>query len=220
MKNVIITGSSGMIGSLVLENCLTSDKIKRVVAINRRESGIDHPKLTELVHTDFLDYTLVENHFKSIDIAYYCIGVYTGQVSRDEFRKITFDYTKAFADILKKHSPGAAFCFLSGQGADQTEKSRMMFAKDKGAAENYLLSLNFRQTYIFRPAYIYPVTPRKEPNFTYKITRAIYPLLKLVYPNGVIRSTDLANALFMTGLTGGDKVVLENKDIKKAIQFG
>jgi len=38
---------------------------------------------------DFLDYSKIEMYFKNQDIAYYCIGVYTGSVSRDEFKKIT-----------------------------------------------------------------------------------------------------------------------------------
>lgn len=75
--------------------------------------------------------------------------------------------------------------------------------------------MEFPGTYIFRPGYIYPVTPRKEPNAAYKITRAIYPLLKRIYPGGVITSVDLANAIFKTGLEGGEKIIFENKDIKR-----
>lgn len=130
MKNIIITGSTGMVGGLVLQNYIDSEQIKHVVTINRKKSGTNHSKIAEVVHSDFLDYTSIEGYFKSVDIAYYCIGVYTGQVPRDEFRTITVNYTKSFADTLKKHSPGATICFLSGQGADRTEKSRTMFAKD------------------------------------------------------------------------------------------
>lgn len=214
MKNVIITGSTGMVGNLILQQCIGSDQIKHVVTISRRKTGINHTKITEELHSEFLDYTSLEDHFKGIDIAFYCIGVYTGNVPRNEFKKITVDYTKAFADMLKKHSPSATFCFLSGQGADRTGKSRAMFARDKGEAENYLISKDFEQTYIFRPGYIYPVTPRKEPNLAYKITRAIYPLLKRIYPNGVITSVGLANAIFKTGIEGGEKTIFENKDIR------
>lgn len=203
-----------MIGSLVLHNALLSDQIGQVVTINRRITGQSHPKLEEIVHDNFTNYDGIAPQFEGVDIAYYCIGVYTGQVAKDKFREITFDYTKAFAETLKKHSPNASFCFLSGQGADQTEKSRMMFAGDKGAAENFIISLKFPQTYIFRPGYIYPSIKRKEPNATYNIMRFIYPLFKVIYPNGVITSIDLARVIFDIGLRGGDRVVYENKDIK------
>ena len=91
----------------------------------------------------------------------------------------------------------------------------MMFAKDKGIAENYIISKNFKQTYIFRPAYIYPIEKRQEPNFAYKIMREIYPLFKRIYPKAVITSNDLASAIFKCGLMDIDKVVFENKEIKQ-----
>jgi uncharacterized protein YbjT (DUF2867 family) len=215
MKNVIIAGATGMVGGLVLQECLHNPDIHKVTIIVRRSTGIANTKLMEVIHNDFTDYASIEEHFKNQDIAYYCIGVYTGTVSRDEFRKITVDYTKAFAEVLKKHSPGATFCFLSGEGADQTETSRVTFAKDKGIAENFLIGQNFGQTYIFRPAYIYPSTPRREPDVSYRIMRALYPIFKTIYPNGVITSDDLARAMFITGLNGGNKTIIENRNIKE-----
>ena len=214
MKNVIITGATGMIGNIILTACLDSPLIERVTMINRRTAGISHDKLTEIIHTDFTDFKAVESCFKDQDIAYYCLGVYTGAVDRKLFRTITVDYTIAFATVLKQHSPGSALCFLSGQGADQSENSRMMFAKDKGAAENFLVRQEFDQLNIFRPAYIYPVTPRKEPNLSYRIMRSLYPVFKWIFPNQVITSTELAHAMFTAGLTGENRVILENRDIK------
>lgn len=141
MKNVILTGGTGMIGGLVLQECIKSPDIKKVISIVRRPTGIKHKKLTEIVHDDFLDYSKIETQCKNIDVAYYCLGVYTGAVPREKFREITVGYTKAFASALRKISPKATFCFLSGVGADRKEKSRMMFAQDKGIAENFLLRL-------------------------------------------------------------------------------
>ncbi|MDF1547759.1 MAG: NAD-dependent epimerase/dehydratase family protein [Bacteroidales bacterium] len=217
MKTAIITGASGMIGGLVLQECLNSDYIGKVISITRRPIGIKHDKLKEIIHHDFNNYSSIAAHFENIDIAYFCIGVYTGAVSRDEFRTITVDYTKAFAEMFKNKSPNATFCFLSGAGADQKEKSRMMFAKDKGVAENFLINLQFSQLYIFRPAYIYPVTPRKEPNFSYKLSRKLYPLLKRIMPDGVIPSTTLAKAIFLTGLKGHKSMIIENKAIRRIV---
>jgi hypothetical protein len=56
----------------------------------------------------------------------------------------------------------------------------MSFARFKGEAENALLARGFARVYIFRPAYIYPVTPRREPNFSYRLLRAIYPAFRLI----------------------------------------
>jgi uncharacterized protein YbjT (DUF2867 family) len=107
------------------------------------------------------------------DAAVFCLGTYTGSVSDADLRKITVDYTVEFARVLHRSSPGAAFSFLSGNGADPTGKSRLAFARYKGEAEKALLDAGFPQVYLFRPAYIYPVQPRKEPNLSYRLLRAI-----------------------------------------------
>jgi uncharacterized protein YbjT (DUF2867 family) len=216
-KRVILIGATGMVGGCALRLCLDNPDVSAVTVIGRRSIGVEYDKLTEVLHNDFMDYSAVAEALRNQDVALYCLGVYTGAVPDEEFRRITVDYTVAFAEALHKESPQAAFCFLSGQGADQTEQSRAAFARYKGAAEKALLDIDFPRLHIFRPGYIYPVTPRKEPNLMYKTTRYLYPLLRLVYPNIGIPSEDLARAMVHAGLhgTGGhDDPVLENKDIR------
>src|SRR5690349_17493323 len=87
----------------------------------------------------------------------------------------------------------------------------------KGEAENAVLAAGFPHVHIFRPAYIYPVEPRKEPNFNYRLLRAIYPAFRLLFPNQVIRADDLARvmvdaAVYGTGEHRGP--VFENRDIR------
>ncbi|MCH2083326.1 MAG: NAD(P)H-binding protein [Saprospiraceae bacterium] len=218
MKRVILTGGTGMVGGSVLKKCLESPAISEVISIVRKSAGIQHEKLIEVIHQDFGDYSSITEYFKDQDVAYFCLGAYTGAVSDDLFKKITVDFTAAFADMLEKHSPNVNFCFLSGEGADQTEKSRVSFAKYKGIAENHLLSKAFKDLYLFRPGYIYPVEPRQEPNVMYRISRALYPLLKTIYSTGVITSEELAQAIFQTGLEGTNQSLLKNIDIKKLLQ--
>ena len=221
-KRVIITGATGMVGGCVLRNCLENPDVSLVTVLGRSHTGINHPKLREVVVEDFTDYSALEKSLESQDAALFCLGAYTGAVPDDLFREITVDYTVGFARALHKASPEAAFCFLSGQGADQTEKSRMSFARYKGAAEKALLELGFSRLHIFRPGYIYPVTPRKEPNLMYTISRFLYPLLRRLYPNIGISSVDLARAMVHAGLNGtgeNDNPILENKDIRSMKGF-
>lgn len=215
MKKVIICGASGMVGGIVLRACLASSEIEKVYSIVRKPSGKTDSKLKEIVHKDFSDFSSIKEYFEGIDIGHFCVGVYTGQVDDDLFKKITVDFAKEFGNALKENSPNATLCFLSGAGADLKEKSRMSFAKYKGMAENHLMSQKTGKLYIFRPAYIYPVEKRKAPNFTYSISRKLYPLFKRVYSSGVITSQELANGMFKAGLSGAEKVILENNDIKK-----
>ena len=210
---VIITGASGMIGNLVLGNCLESEAVSEVVSLVRKPTEMEHFKLKEVVVHDFVMYNIPLEHFQNVDAAFFCIGVYTGAVPKDEFRRITVDIPVAFAKELIKHSPEARFCLLSGAGADRSEKSRTMFARDKGAAENRLSAMGFKSFHTFRPGYIYPVEARKEPNLMYVISRKLYPILKLMGKNASIKSTELAGAMVHVGLSGEADEILENRDI-------
>ncbi len=214
MKNIIIAGASGMVGGIVQRACLQSDSVKNITSIVRKPSGIQHAKLTKIVHKDFSNYASIATAFKDKDAAFFCIGAYTGQVKDELFKKITVDFSNAFGDAVKENSPHAKFCLLSGAGADQKEKSRISFAKYKGMAENHLIKLNFEHLYIFRPGYIYPVEKRTEPNLSYRIFRSLYPLMKTIYSSGVITSEQLAQAMFKAGMNGTEKMILENQDIK------
>ena len=216
-KRVIITGATGMVGGSALRICLQNPDVSRVTVLVRSRTGMNDARLREVVVDDFNDYSALTNVLENQDVALFCLGAYTGAVPDDLFRQITVDYTLAFARALHQASPQAAFCFLSGQGADQTEKSRMAFACYKGAAEKALLEIGFPRVHLFRPGYIYPVTPRKEPNIVYTITRFLYPLLRRIYPNLGISSEDLAAAMVYAGLYGTGEIenpVLENKDIR------
>lgn len=209
---VIIAGSTGMVGGIVFSHCLTSEAVTEVVSFVRRPTGESHPKLTEVVVEDFADYSAYDQLFQGARAAFFCLGVYTGQVSKELFKTITLDFAVAFAKALEQHSPGATICLLSGAGADRTEKSKTAFALYKGMAENQIASLNLA-FHSFRPGYIYPVEKRAEPNIMYRITRSLYPLLRLLGPNASIRSTELGDAIFRVGLHGADQQILENRDI-------
>ncbi|MCB0430860.1 MAG: NAD(P)H-binding protein [Flavobacteriales bacterium] len=212
-KSVILTGASGMIGGMILQVSLNSEAVAKVTSLVRKPSGTTHPKLKEVVVKDFMTYDDVKADLIGQDVAFFCIGVYTGAVPRDEFRKITVDYPVNFAKALHAMSPQATFCLLSGAGADRNEKSRLMFAKDKGAAENQLAAIGFKAFHTFRPGYIYPDTPRQEPNLSYRIMRKLYPLIKLMGPGQSIKASELANVMFRIGMEGGPKEVYENREM-------
>jgi len=215
-----IVGATGMVGGYALRYALEHPAVSHVTAIGRRKLGIAHPKLEEVVHRDFADGSALAEPLSRQDAAVYCIGAYTGAVPDAVLRKITVDYTIEFARVLHGSSPDAAFSFLSGGGADPTGQSRIAYARFKGEAEQALLAVGFPCVYIFRPAYIYPVEPRKEPNFGYRLLRGIYPVFRVLFPNQVIRADDLARAMVDVTVSGRGEhggVVLENRDIRAMV---
>jgi len=220
-KRLVVVGATGMVGGYALRYALDHPDVGRVTAIGRRKLGISHPKLVEVLHGDFADCSPLVETLSGQHAVIFCLGTYTGSVSDAELRTITVGYTIEFARVLRASSPEAAFSFLSGSGADPTGRSRMAFARYKGEAEKALLAAGFLHVYIFRPAYIYPVQPRKEPTFSYRLLRAIYPAFRLVFPNQVIPADDLAHAMVdvavrETPKTGG--LVFENRDIRALVK--
>jgi uncharacterized protein YbjT (DUF2867 family) len=220
-KPVVIVGASGMVGGYALRYALENSGVGSVTSIGRRKLGISHTKLTEVLHRDFADCSALAGTLSGQDAAVFCLGTYTGSVSDAELRTITVDYTVEFARVLRGGSPGAAFSFLSGNGADPTGRSRIPFARYKGEAEKALLAAGFPSVFIFRPAYIYPVEPRKEPNFSYRLLRTIYPAFRVLFPNQVIRADDLARAMVDAAVHGiGSEhhaAVFENRDIRALV---
>jgi hypothetical protein len=164
---------------------------------------------------DFLNYDNIIPMIKNIDVVFFCVGVYTGSVDRDTFRTITIDYPVELAKAVYTHSPASKFILLSGAGADRTEKSKVMFAKDKGVAENKLFKIYGNHFHSARPGYIYPVLKRKEPNLSYAFFRMLYPIIKLLGMKYSITSLELAKAMFAIGMNKQQQMVFENDALRK-----
>src|SRR5579862_4071128 len=197
-KRLVMVGATGMVGGYALRYALDNPAVKSVTSIGRKKLGVKHPKLKEVVHENFADCSALADMLSERDAAVYCLGAYTGSVSDAQLRIITASYTIEFARVLRTSSPNAAFSFLSGNGADKTGRSRIAVDRYKGEAEKALIAAGLLRIFLFRPAYINPVQPRKEPNVSYRLLRAAYPVFRLLFPNQVIRADDLAWAWWMS----------------------
>jgi uncharacterized protein YbjT (DUF2867 family) len=215
-KRLVIVGATGMVGGYALRYAFEDPTVIWVTAVGRRQLGISHPKLTEVIHQSFSDCSELAKPLSGLNASIFCLGAYTGAVSGTQLREVTVDYPIEFARVLHLNSPGSAFSFLSGSGADPSGRSRMAFARYKGEAETGLLKTGFPHVYIFRPAYIYPVEPRKEPNLGYRVLRAVYPAFRVLFPNQVIPVDDLAKAMVDVVVSQIEQgPVFENREIRK-----
>jgi uncharacterized protein YbjT (DUF2867 family) len=217
-KNLVIVGATGMVGGYALRYALEHSAVGRATTIGRRKVGISHPRLTEVLHQDFADCSARGGAIRSArnDLLPGC--VYRGGIGHRAPHDNSGLHDRV-RTILHGSSPEAAFAFLSGSGSDPTGRSRMSFARYKGEAENALLATGFASVYIFRPAYIYPVTPRREPDFGYSLLRA--PAFRLIFPHQVIRADDLARAMVDVAVRGTEErqgLVLENRDIQAIVE--
>ena len=93
-----------MVGGYALRCALDDPAVGSVTSIGRKKLGISHPKLKEILHPDFADCSALAEVLTGQDAAVFCLGVYTGAVSDQEFHTITVDYTVEFARVLRASS--------------------------------------------------------------------------------------------------------------------
>lgn len=216
---VIITGATGMVGEGVVHECIQHPDIQSILIVVRKPSGITHPKVKEVIHTDFFNLSAIENHLKDYDACFFCLGVSSVGMKEEEFYKMTYTLTLNFASTLCKHNPNMTFCYISGSGTDSTEKGKMMWARVKGKTENDLMKLPFRQVYNFRPGYMQPTKGLKNALPYYKYVSWLYPLLRLLFPSFVTTLKEMGLAMINAALKGYEKPIIEVKDILKLSKF-
>jgi uncharacterized protein YbjT (DUF2867 family) len=217
---VILFGATGMVGQGVLRECLLDPGVERVLAVVRTATGRRHEKLRELVVRDFLDYSSVEKDLAGYDAGFFCLGVTSAGMNEEDYRRITHDVTVAAAETLARLNPGMTFVFVSGASADSTESGRIMWARIKGKAENAVLRMPFKASYVFRPAYIQPLHGIQSRTRLYRVLylamAPLYPFLKSLFPRHVTTTEQLGRAMIAVARKGAPKRLLENADINAA----
>jgi uncharacterized protein YbjT (DUF2867 family) len=212
---IMVTGATGLIGAEVLRQAITDPAIEEVIALVRSEPEVKDPKITVAIHKDFENYTEAAAHFKRANVLVWCLGISQTQVSKQQYEKITYDYLEACAKFCLQVNPNIRFLFVSGDGADRTEKSRTIFKRLKGKAENYLLRSGLKDIFIARPDAVRPRHKNKKAPFLYKLAYPLFPLVEMLAPHKIIWSDILARALIRIAKNGNEKNLLENVELRE-----
>ncbi len=210
---VIITGVTGMVGEGVLHECLHHPQIEKILVVGRRPCGIIHPKVTEIVHDDFYDFTSIEDKLTDYDACYFCLGVTSIGKKEPEYFKLTYTLTLAFANVLSKQNPKMTFCYVSGAATDSTEKGNSMWARVKGKTENDLMKLPFKKVFNFRPGFMKATPGLKNTQKYYNYVGWMYPLLKAIMPKFATTLAEVGQAMIEVTLNGYSKNIIEVDDI-------
>jgi uncharacterized protein YbjT (DUF2867 family) len=210
--SVIITGSTGMVGEGVLLECLDNPEVEKILIINRRPLGRSHPKLQEIIHSDFFDLTAIEPQLAGYDACFFCLGVSSVGMKKEVYQHLTYDLTLNFAQALARQNADPAFCYVTGAGTDSSEKGRIAWARVKGAAENALLRL-FKRACMFRPGFMKPTAGQRNVNPYYKYVGWLYPISRALFPGGVCTIREVGRAMVNAASKGAPKHILEIKDI-------
>ena len=211
----IITGATGMVGEGVLHECLLHADVEQVLVIGRRSCGVSHPKLKEIIHTNFYDLSPIREQLKGYNACYFCLGVSSVGMNEKDYHRATYDLTMHMATLLAELNPATTFCYVSGSGTDSTEHGKMMWARVKGQTENDLLKLPFKQAYMFRPGFMKPTKGLKNTLKGYRVLGWLYPVFKSLSPNRVCTLREVGLAMINATVKGYEKPIIEVSDIIK-----
>lgn len=214
---ILILGATGMIGQGVLRECLNASDVDEVVSLGRRAGGVQHPKLTELVHGNLLELTSIEAELQNIDACFFCLGISSVGMTEPDYSRATYDLTLSVAETLARLNPMMTFIYVSGVGTDSTEKGRKMWARIKGKTENALLQLSLK-AFMFRPNVIEPMDGimSRTPGYRmfYALAKPILMVVRTMKPAAIITTRDIGHAMLNVARGRASKPILEIHDIK------
>lgn len=207
---VILTGATGTVGEGVLLECLQNPLVTEVLVIGRKDCGYMHPKMKQILISDFTQIENMAEHIKGYDACFFCAGVKSSGVKEDKYHQITYDLTVAFAKVLHKLNPNMVFNYVTERASDSSECGKVFWAKINGKTENELMRMGFKAQHNFRPAL---VVPTKGQVCTNPIFRLIAKIWKFFWPEKTVSLKQVGQAMIHTVSKGFHKSVLEVEDI-------
>ncbi|MEN8927639.1 MAG: epimerase [Flavobacteriales bacterium] len=194
---VIITGSTGMVGKGVLLECMDDSRIKEILLINRSSIEIKNPKVKEILHAEFSEFSSLKNKLGNYDACFHCMGVSSAGMNEKKYTELTYGISFALAKTLFDLNPKMVMNYVSGTGTDSSEKGKIMWARVKGKTENMILNMGFKDTYMFRPGAILPERGIKSKtklyNALYVIMRPFFFLMKRM--KSITTTTNMGKAM-------------------------
>ena len=148
MKTALIFGSSGLIGSYLLDLIVNDNNYSKIKLFVRSEPVNTSSKI-EIIKTDFNN---LKNHKDSIfgDVCFFCIGTTKKNTpDKNEYINIEYNLPVEVAKIAKSNSVNN-FIYVSSIGANTNASG--LYLRNKGWVEEELKKLNFLKLSIMRPS--------------------------------------------------------------------
>jgi len=217
--NIIITGSTGMIGKGVLLECLDNPTITSILLVNRTPINIKHPKLTEIICADWLQLSDIEKSLTGYDACYFCLGATVSTLSEASFRHTSITLSLHFIKTILNLNPNMTLCTVTGMGVDGSKPTKNMWMGIKGEQEQALVQLNLNKLYIFRPGYIQPMRGVRSKTMLYRLfylfLSPFYPIIKRLLPTFTTSTVEIGKAMIYLTKHSHNHIFLENNDINK-----
>ncbi len=222
---VLLFGASGMVGGGVLRECLLAPDVGQVVSVGRSGLRLEHAKLVQAVRPNFAadPAAISDDDLRGVDACFFCLGVSASGMTEEQYKAVTYRLTLSVAERLVKLSPGATFVYVSGSGADSSERDSLMWARVRGKTENALLRLPFKRVHAIRPAVIQPLNNAVSKTDAYRVFYKVAgPLLTVgrkLFPSRVLSTEVIGRAMLQIARHGAPVAVLEAPAIYAVSRF-
>jgi uncharacterized protein YbjT (DUF2867 family) len=159
MKTAILAGTTGLIGSQVLELLMEEKSYDRIIALSRKPLKKTSEKIINLI-VDFNDLDSFKDHLKGDDV-FCCLGTTIKQAgTKEAFRKVDLEYPVALATITKQNG-ARKFLIVTALGANK--KSSIFYNQVKGEVEEKIGQLGFEEYHIFQPSMLIGLRKEERP---------------------------------------------------------
>ncbi|VVD77016.1 semialdehyde dehydrogenase [Pandoraea iniqua] len=215
---IVLFGASGMVGQGALLACLKASDVTEIIVVGRQAlRGYDDPRIKVVVVPDLKTFDASDAVFANVDACFFCIGVTSFRMSEADYRVVTYDLTLHIAQQLVARSPGMAMVYVSGAGADSSERGKTMWARVRGQTENALQRLPFGRVAIFRPAAIVPEDGIQSRTTSYRwlylVLKPVLALVRSVSPSSVLTTRVMGDAMLNVVRRGAPAAILAPADI-------
>ncbi len=200
-----------MVGEGVLQECLANPDVEAVLVVGRKPCGHTHPKLKEVLHANFLDVTPIANELKGYNACYFCLGVSSMGISKEDYYRMTYTLTMHFVGVVAEENPDITVCYISGMGTSNDVNKGQDWARVKGKTEQDLAKLSLKAAYSFRPGAMKPTEGAKNVLSAYKYVGWLYPVVRALGFATTLK--ELGQAMINATKYGYPKQSIEIKDI-------
>jgi len=150
MKNALIIGATGAVGSILLKRLYQDTDIKTVYVIARRPISGLPDKCQQLIFSDLRPNDLTSLEIPDIDVAFCCLGTTIANAgSQHKFRAVDYELVLAFGQ-LAAFNEIPSLHVISAIGANSSAMS--FYSRVKGEAEDALSTLAIKELWLYRPS--------------------------------------------------------------------
>jgi uncharacterized protein YbjT (DUF2867 family) len=143
-SQICLAGSTGLVGSQVLQKLIALNEVKQVQVLSRRHLHFTSPKVKNLV-CDFDSLPQIQ-----ADAFICCLGTTLKTAGdKESFQKVDYEYVLNFAKIAEQAN-AKCLQIISALGADIN--SRIFYNSVKGKMEKEVSKLNIPLIEFFRPS--------------------------------------------------------------------